>query len=68
MSGTEFAKLIDYTPQLITGYMAGKRRLGRKAAKLIEIGTHGIVTTADVLRFNPAMEKNMIEYKPQEPV
>jgi DNA-binding transcriptional regulator YdaS (Cro superfamily) len=68
MTGTEFAKTIDYTPQLITGYMAGRKRLGRKAAKLIEMGTQGNVTMQDVLKFNPAMEKNMIEYKPKEDV
>lgn len=64
----ELANGIGYSRVLISAYLHGKKRLGKKAAKAIELFTRGQVTFDDIVRFNPALEKNMIEYKPREGV
>lgn len=53
ITGKDFAKAIGYTPQMICGYLAGKRKLSHRAAKLIEIQTEGMVKAEDILSFNP---------------
>lgn len=64
LSAAEFARSIGYTPQIITKYMSGRKKLTKKAARVIEAATKGAVTMEELLRFNPIDEKYMLEHKP----
>ena len=59
LSATEFAKTLDLSAAMISGYLAGTRRVSKRVARLIEYGTEGIVTKDDVLKYNP--EKKLKE-------
>ena len=43
------ADAIDYTPSQISAVVNGKRKAGRKLAKLIEKATDGEIKAADIL-------------------
>lgn len=62
-----FAESIDCSAALISGYISGKKRLSKKCARLVEMGTKGFVTREDVLRDNPPLisikSKKIVEDK-----
>ncbi len=64
---THFAKEIGFSAATITNYLAGRGRLGKHAALIIELKTDGDLTQEDILKFNPATWKKrkqkLLEYK-----
>lgn len=58
-----FARQIGFAPATITNYLAGRARIGKHTAELIEIRTNGDLTKEDILRFNPPLEPKMRKKK-----
>lgn len=53
ITAAEFARSIGYTPQMITGYLRGTKKLSRRGAVLIQDATMGFVSKEYILMNNP---------------
>lgn len=68
MTSKEFALSIDFTPAMIAGYVAGKRRLSKKSARLIELATNGALLKEELLKDNPLVDISLRKKKLEQNV
>lgn len=57
ITGSEFAKRLDFSRGHLYNYMAGRYRISKKLAKYIEEETNGEVTAKEALKYNPKEKK-----------
>lgn len=53
----KFAESIDYAPGHLYGYLQGRLKLSKKAARIIERVTVGKVTAKEIMHDNPDKKK-----------
>ena len=69
LSAAAFARSIGYTPQMVSGYLNGSRKMSRRCASIIENATNGFVSKDYILKYNPeydaSQRKKKLELNPE---